>query len=130
MNFAVIENGKVVNVVVWGGDPESWQPPEGSMAVEVPPDTPVTIGTEYANGEFVAPPPPPAAPPPTPEQNAATRDALLAVAAGRMAPLQDAVDLEEATDAELALLKKWKQYRVALNRVDLSAPAWPEEPAS
>jgi len=34
-----------------------------------------------------------------------------------IAPLQDAVDLDEATDAEVALLKEWKRYRVALNRL-------------
>lgn len=38
-----------------------------------------------------------------------------------IAPLQDAVDIEEATEAEVALLKAWKKYRVALNRQ-------PEEP--
>lgn len=32
-------------------------------------------------------------------------------------PLQDAVDGDEATDAEIAALKAWKKYRVALNRV-------------
>ena len=32
-------------------------------------------------------------------------------------PLQDAVDLEEVTEAEAAELKAWKKYRVALNRV-------------
>lgn len=50
---------------------------------------------------------------------------------GLIAPLQDAVDLDEATDEETALLKQWKQYRVALNRLDLStAPdiTWPDKP--
>ncbi|WP_433766626.1 tail fiber assembly protein [Pseudomonas putida] len=40
-----------------------------------------------------------------------------AVADKAIAPLQDAVDIDEATDAELLLLKAWKKYRVALNRV-------------
>lgn len=34
-----------------------------------------------------------------------------------IAPLQDAVDLDEATDAEASLLKEWKRFRVALNRL-------------
>lgn len=34
-----------------------------------------------------------------------------------IAPLQDAVDLDEATGAEVARLKAWKKYRVALNRL-------------
>ncbi|MDT4620715.1 tail fiber assembly protein, partial [Escherichia coli] len=47
------------------------------------------------------------------------------------APLQDAVDLEIATEEETLLLEAWKKYRVLLNRVDTStAPdiEWPEEP--
>jgi len=51
-----------------------------------------------------------------------------------IAPLQDAVDIDEATDAEVALLKAWKKYRVALNRLPDQAgyPAtidWPVAPA-
>ncbi|HFR1576947.1 TPA: tail fiber assembly protein, partial [Shigella sonnei] len=48
-----------------------------------------------------------------------------------IAPLQDAVDLEIATEEENSLLEAWKKYRVLLNRVDTStAPdiEWPEEP--
>ncbi len=72
----------------------------------------------------------------TPEQilanNTATRDLLLSQAALAIAPLQDAVDLGEATDAETALLKLWKQYRVAVNRLDMTQanPAWPSVPAA
>ncbi|WP_336334611.1 tail fiber assembly protein [Pseudomonas putida] len=40
-----------------------------------------------------------------------------AVADAAIAPLQDAVELEEATEAEASLLKEWKRYRVALSRV-------------
>ncbi len=63
--------------------------------------------------------------------NTQTRDALLTQASRAIAPLQYAVDLEDATDADLALLKKWKQYSVAVNRVDLKKPdpAWPKTPA-
>lgn len=51
----------------------------------------------------------------------------------KIAPLQYALELEEATDVEIALLQEWKKYSVALNRLDIStAPdiAWPEEPTS
>ncbi|WP_263063050.1 tail fiber assembly protein [Dickeya dadantii] len=51
----------------------------------------------------------------------------------KIAPLQDAVDLDMATDAETTQLAKLKKYRVLLNRVDTStAPAitWPEKPSS
>lgn len=64
--------------------------------------------------------------------NTGGRDTLLMQAALAIAPLQDAVDLDVATDAETALLKLWKQYRVAVNRVDLTqaSPTWPIAPAS
>lgn len=62
-----------------------------------------------------------------------TRDNLIREAATRIAPLQDAVDLGEASDEDMANLKKWKQYRVALNRIDQQSgyPVtidWPVEP--
>jgi hypothetical protein len=47
----------------------------------------------------------------------ADRDELLIDAATRIAPLQDAVDLGEATPEEEAELTAWKRYRVALNRI-------------
>ncbi|WP_265535209.1 tail fiber assembly protein [Pseudomonas saponiphila] len=76
-------------------------------------------------------------PPQSPEQiltsALALRDNLLTVATLRINPLQDAVDLGDATDADTVLLKKWKQYRVAVNRVrdQDSFPEmidWPRQP--
>lgn len=65
----------------------------------------------------------------------AQRDSLLAVAALRIAPLQDAVDLDEATAADKANLLLWKRYRVAVNRVPDQAgyPVtidWPPQPGA
>lgn len=56
-----------------------------------------------------------------------------AAADAAIAPLQDAVELEEATEAEVALLKEWKRFRVALNRLpeQMDYPAnieWPNPP--
>ncbi|EOY9274780.1 tail fiber assembly protein, partial [Cronobacter dublinensis] len=54
-----------------------------------------------------------------------------ASAAAKMAPLQDAVDIGEATPDEVTMLRAWKGYRVALNRVDTGAApdiVWPEMP--
>ena len=42
---------------------------------------------------------------------------LRAMADFAIAPLQDAVDIGEGTEAELLTLKAWKKYRVALSRV-------------
>ncbi|MTC35819.1 tail fiber assembly protein [Providencia alcalifaciens] len=74
-------------------------------------------------------------PPKTKEQHIAEaeqqKQMLLSEATETIAPLQDAVDLDIATDEEIALLKEWKKYRVLLNRVDTSlAPDinWPQKP--
>jgi hypothetical protein len=76
--------------------------------------------------------------PPPPESDLirdvlAKRDHELRNAALRMAPLQDAVDLEDATSEEKASLIAWKRYRVALNRIEqqLGFPQiieWPVSP--
>jgi len=52
--YAVVENGVVVNMVVWDGVAQ-WQPPEGSQAIPVPEGTFVDIGWLYSNGAFSAP---------------------------------------------------------------------------
>ena len=60
-------------------------------------------------------------------------DRLLAVAAIRIAPLQDAVDLESASADDIEMLKSWKKYRVELSRIqaDQDFPSgiiWPVPP--
>ncbi|MDJ0034776.1 tail fiber assembly protein [Pantoea allii] len=60
---------------------------------------------------------------------AETEKAKRLVAASRVvAPLQDASDLEIATEEEKARLLSWKKYRVMLNRVDTIKPDWPQAP--
>lgn len=50
-----------------------------------------------------------------------TRHQLLAAAANHMGPLQDAIDEEIATDLEVEKFKRWRQYRIALNRIEQQA---------
>ncbi|ECJ4790551.1 TPA: tail fiber assembly protein [Salmonella enterica] len=59
-----------------------------------------------------------------------TKNRLLQIASEKIAPLQDVVDLDEATDKEKASLLAWRKYRVQVNRVDTLKPVWPEKPAS
>jgi len=75
--------------------------------------------------------------PPTIEELSASaknqRDKLLAIAANRMGPLQDAVDSGRANDEELTRLALWKDYRIDLNRIETQEmfPAevqWPVSP--
>ncbi len=59
------------------------------------------------------------------------KESLLTLAASKIAPLQDAVDLDIATEAEAALLLAWKKYRILLNRINpYDAPdiKWPPMP--
>lgn len=94
------------------------------------------------DGGFKVAPPvvpePPTPPEPTPEDIAQQaefkRDQLLSVAAVRIAPLQDAIDIGEDTPEDVANLKLWKQYRVVLNRIDQQSGfpeniIWPVAPS-
>ncbi|CDL81416.1 tail fiber assembly protein [Xenorhabdus cabanillasii] len=75
-------------------------------------------------------------PPPTPDmlqcQAESRKQYLMNGARDKIAPLQDAVDLDLdiVTEAEKSILTKWRKYRVLFNRVNCStAPdiAWPEQ---
>jgi hypothetical protein len=62
-----------------------------------------------------------------------TRSKLLTEASVRMGPLQDAVDIGEASDAEKDMLVAWKRYRIYLNRIELQEGfpktiVWPQSP--
>lgn len=55
---------------------------------------------------------------------------LMTQANNVIATLQDAVELNMATDEETANLQEWKKYRVLLSRVDINTPVWPPLPAT
>ncbi|MFZ4832768.1 tail fiber assembly protein [Rouxiella sp. Mn2063] len=59
------------------------------------------------------------------------KNAILDSARKIISPLQDAFDLDIATDDEVKKLAAWKKYRVLLNRIDVNtAPDidWPNAP--
>lgn len=110
--------------IVDGATPD----PENPEKVYMDPDT------EYFMSFEDGPPP---APLPATEELAANAmhecDRLLAIAAIRIAPLQDAADLGTATSDGVALLRAWKEYRVALSAIPESKEfpnkiIWPELP--
>ncbi|WP_242209190.1 MULTISPECIES: tail fiber assembly protein [unclassified Pseudomonas] len=131
MNFAIIERGVVVNVMVWDGDTGGLSLEEGKKAVEIGNEIVAAIGYSYDGAVFTAP----EIPPPTPAEvlsiNTAVRDGFLSAATRSMGPLQDAADLGKATADETAMLIKWKEFRVDVNRIDLKllSPDWPVAPA-
>lgn len=134
--YALIKNGMVINTVVWDGEAEV-DFGEGVTTVELGPADPVSIGYSYENGVFTAPPL-------TEEQteaeraalkvsNSQTKTLLMSEATQRISVLQDAVDLEMASEEEAAALPLWKKYRVLLSRIDANTPDtvnWPEKPAA
>lgn len=55
-NYALIEDGIVVNTIVWDGNTENWQPPAGQTAVVIPPLPPgISIGWSYIDSTFLPP---------------------------------------------------------------------------
>lgn len=67
---------------------------------------------------------------PSASERAAHRDQLMQAAALAVAPLADAVSLGTATAAESAAMTAWREYRVALSRLDLTQASitWPVVP--
>lgn len=54
--YAIVEDGNVVNVVLWDGSAECDSIPED--AIELPDDSPVGPGYSFGSDGFVAPPAP------------------------------------------------------------------------
>lgn len=139
--YALVSNGLVINVILWDGvvyDEETqagWVVPHGVEAVALPEGSNVSSGFSY-DGEHFAPPvlpPAPSAPPPTAEQVLVERGARMAQATVEIAPLQDLVDMGEATEEDEDKLLEWKQYRAAVGKVQTQTgfPAsvvWPDQP--
>lgn len=126
--YARIENQRVAEIVALNVKPEKlYHPSLVWVDITALPEQP-DANYQYRDGVFSAPV--------TETENAAliasTRLAAETDEANRViAPLQDAVDIGIATDAEIARLAEWKRYRVELSRIDTSkAPdiEWPVRP--
>ncbi|MCM2447625.1 tail fiber assembly protein [Rahnella sp. CG8] len=116
-------------VSTWAENPNFLTLSEGVSIYEMDtaalPEDISTLAYRYQDGQFI-PFVQPAA-----EVAEQRKSALLSQAAVAIAPLQDAVDIDDVTDAERERLKAWKTFRVALNRLDLSAAPdidWPAVP--
>lgn len=126
--YALIESGIVTNTIVWDGNTETWSPPEGVIAVLIPPDKPVSIGWSYDGTNFIAPIPTTAE---ILAQNQRLQQSLMAEASQTMTPLFMSLQLGDATDAETLRAKAWQAYYRDLQVIDVSvpSPAWPTVPA-
>ncbi|MDY0999081.1 tail fiber assembly protein [Pantoea agglomerans] len=126
--YARIENQRVAEIVALNVKPEKlYHPSLVWVDITALPEQP-DANYQYRDGVFSAPV--------TETENAAliasSRLAAETDEANRViAPLQDAVDISIATDAEIARLAEWKRYRVALSRIDINKALdseWPERP--
>ncbi|QZX96490.1 tail fiber assembly protein [Pantoea alfalfae] len=126
--YARIENQCVAEIVSLNVKPEKlYHPSLVWVDITALPEQP-DVNYRYSDGVFAAPV--------TEAENAvliaSSRLAAEMDEANRtIAPLQDAVDISIATDAEIARLAEWKRYRVALSRIDTNkAPdiEWPVMP--
>ncbi|MEN4702889.1 tail fiber assembly protein [Pantoea agglomerans] len=134
VGYALVKEGKVVNLILWDGVEMDFE--DGVSAVKIEESDNVSIGFTYAKGKFTAPPL-------TEQQleqqkqevitvNQINKNQLMSEATQQIAVLQDAVDLEMATEKEATDLPLWKKYRVLLSRVDIenvTAISWPPKPA-
>lgn len=57
------------------------------------------------------------------------KTALMQQANDTISPLQDAIDLDMATESEKQKLIEWKKYRVLLSRTNYNEP-WPDKPTN
>lgn len=128
-NYAIIKNGIVTNVIVWDGEAEIGLA-DGEETVLIPDGAVPHIGYGYKDGVFEAPAI-------TDEEmtlvNTRFKASLTAEANQRIAVLTDATDPEvmgeDIDPADVALLTKWKAYRVKLSKVtDMLNPVWPVKP--
>ncbi|MGC0983478.1 tail fiber assembly protein [Pantoea agglomerans] len=136
--YAIIVNNVVMNIIAWDGEAEYDVKGAGygdkAETMALGDESQVAVGYIYNGKEF-------SAPPLTKEQQA-TQDAsaisgnlslksfLMDEANQKISVLQDAVDLEMATDEEDKYLPLWKKYRVLLSRIDANTPKeieWPKK---
>ncbi|APM72873.1 TPA: tail fiber assembly protein [Klebsiella pneumoniae] len=132
-SWAIIKDGVVINTFLWDGE-GVYQHEEGTTLVEYDDSNIAGPGYLYDGKSF-------SRPPLTDEEQAiidkqniesvsAMKQRLIDEATLNISILQDAIDMEMATDDEKASLSSWKKYRVLLNRVDASGKniSWPSMP--
>ncbi len=131
--WALVKNGIVINTFLWDGEGD-YQHDEGTEVIEYDDSNIAGPGYIYEGKLFSRPPLTDEEQAVVDQQNAesvsAMKQTLMDEASLKISILQDAVDLDMATDAEAAALPLWKKYRVLLSRVDTLAPEspWPKKP--
>jgi len=126
--YARIEEQRVVEIVSLSVEPSTIYHPSLEWIDITSLSSPPEIGYFFNNDMFTAPAVEP--------QNAAliadiTFNALMEEATKNIAPLQDAIDINMATEEEITRLAEWKKYRVLLSRINIKNATdieWPIKP--
>lgn len=137
--WALVNNdtGLVINMILWDGQAKV-DFGDSVTAIEVNELSGADIGYTFKDGTFIAPEPSP----PTEEEikqgkqqkialNMAKKASMMDDATQNIEILQDAIELEMATDEEATQLPLWKKYRILLNRLDANTDediVWPDKP--
>lgn len=129
-NYAIVESGVVVNIVIWDGVAE-WSPNTGQTAVEIKDGDEVGIGYSFIDGEFVAP----VLPAPTHEElvtEAERKKSQILLTINEITQTwQTQLALGIITDEDKATLTLWMKYAQQVQAIDTSAApdiTWPTEP--
>lgn len=121
--YAVIENGMVINVIVWDGKTSmAWRGDQLAIQIAqsgVGTSSPIPgIGWSYENGVFTPPPSPPLTPESIAAKNLALAQAAYNVATTKITALNEQIadaDYAGTTEAEVnADLITWTDYRKKL----------------
>lgn len=124
MNFVRIVDGIVVEIIDGENIADRFHPDFVASLIADSEGSAIMGGT-YSNGTF-GPVPVPVL---TEQRFDSERAARTAIAAGKIAVLQDLADVGEATGDDEAALIAWKRYRIALSRlVYCEDVQWPDAP--
>ncbi|MEM8447422.1 tail fiber assembly protein [Morganella morganii] len=129
--YAVIENGIVVNVIIWDGESEIAVPDERQLINISDIDDNPGIGWSYSDGEFTSPPPPELSHAELVEQAEVKKQYLIAEVHTETEMRRVKLALKRIKPDEEARLIAWLDYLDELEAVEVStAPdiIWPEKP--
>jgi hypothetical protein len=129
-NYAIVENGVVINIIEWDGA-EEFESPSGQDVVIIPDDVIAGIGYTYSVGDFIAP-----------AEIVQSKTELIAIANQNKSVLLQQVNNVTAiwqtqlalgiiTDTDKSTLTTWMKYAQVVSAIDTStAPniAWPNSP--
>ncbi|HDS7683621.1 TPA: tail fiber assembly protein [Enterobacter kobei] len=132
MQYAMVENSKIVNVAVWDGETK-WSLDDGVTVINIDDISPQPgIGWSFDGTNFTAPPTPELTKEEYIAQAESTKAALLSSAQTTISIWQSELLLNTISDDDKASLINWLAYIKEVKAVDTSTDPdinWPTPPA-